>query len=72
MPRPAAAAIRCSMVRTLTPNDPTVVAKWPSTTCSALAGNQRSVRGRSRIPVSLLAGERVSRMISPLWRPMPS
>jgi hypothetical protein len=32
MPSPAAAAMRCSMVRTRTPNAPTVVAKWPSTT----------------------------------------
>ena len=38
MPRPAAAAIRCSMVRTRAPKPPTVVAECVSTTFSGAAG----------------------------------
>ena len=38
MPMAAVAAIRCSIVRTLTPKAPIVVAKWESTTWSIVAG----------------------------------
>ena len=65
MPIAAAAAMRCSMVRTRTPKAPTVVAEFVSTTWSVLAGISVPSAARKRMPVSAPAGETVISTGSP-------
>jgi hypothetical protein len=71
MPRAAAAAMRCSMVRTRTPKAPTVVAEFVSTTWSGFAGISVPSAARNRMPVSAPAGETVMSTGSPECRPIP-